>query len=291
MEEKTEEEHLEKGTSPELENPEDEIIAPNLNRETENMEVHHHPNVEKKNFKEYFLEFLMIFLAVTMGFIAENIRENIKEHKSAKVYAESMINDLKEDTTNLKLYLSYMTYASGNVDTFLQLITSDDIKNIPSGKLYWYGLFGAAENNFTPNDATFQQMKSSGSLRYFTNTTLAQRVAKYDRLCRQMLANLVGDHSLSLEVRKYRAQIFELKYNMQANNIYQSNKVLFNQQKIDSFILSNPSLLSYDKIIFNQYAEMVRSRFHKNFIKEASSLLSNANTLIGELKKEYHLES
>ena len=32
------------------------------------MEVHHHPNVEKKNFKEYFLEFLMIFLAVTLGF-------------------------------------------------------------------------------------------------------------------------------------------------------------------------------------------------------------------------------
>jgi hypothetical protein len=30
------------------------------------MEVHHHPHVEKKNFKEYFLEFLMIFLAVTM---------------------------------------------------------------------------------------------------------------------------------------------------------------------------------------------------------------------------------
>jgi hypothetical protein len=39
------------------------------------MEVHHHPHVEKKNFKEYFLEFLMIFLAVTMAFIGENMRE------------------------------------------------------------------------------------------------------------------------------------------------------------------------------------------------------------------------
>ena len=41
------------------------------------MEVHHHPHVEKKNFKEYFLEFLMIFLAVTLGFFAENIREHL----------------------------------------------------------------------------------------------------------------------------------------------------------------------------------------------------------------------
>ncbi len=34
------------------------------------MELHHHPHVEKKSFKEYFLEGLMIFLAETMGFIA-----------------------------------------------------------------------------------------------------------------------------------------------------------------------------------------------------------------------------
>jgi len=46
------------------------------------MEVHHHPEVEKKGFKEYLLEGLMIFLAVTMGFIAENIRENISEHRT-----------------------------------------------------------------------------------------------------------------------------------------------------------------------------------------------------------------
>lgn len=32
------------------------------------MEVHHHPHVKEKKFKEYFLEFIMIFLAVTLGF-------------------------------------------------------------------------------------------------------------------------------------------------------------------------------------------------------------------------------
>jgi len=42
------------------------------------MEVHHHPNVEKKNIKEYFFVFLMIFLVVTLGFIAENIRKKLQ---------------------------------------------------------------------------------------------------------------------------------------------------------------------------------------------------------------------
>ena len=52
------------------------------------MEVHHHPHVEKKNFKEYFLEFLMIFLAVTMGFFTENIREHFAEKKTTQQYLE-----------------------------------------------------------------------------------------------------------------------------------------------------------------------------------------------------------
>ncbi|MDP9048541.1 MAG: hypothetical protein M3N14_10415, partial [Bacteroidota bacterium] len=38
--------------------------------QTETMEVHHHPQIEKKGLKEYFFEGLMIFLAVMMGYFA-----------------------------------------------------------------------------------------------------------------------------------------------------------------------------------------------------------------------------
>jgi len=41
------------------------------------MEVHHHPHVEKKSFKEYILEGIMIFIAVSMGFAAESLREHL----------------------------------------------------------------------------------------------------------------------------------------------------------------------------------------------------------------------
>ena len=55
------------------------------------------------------------------------------------------------------------------------------------------------------------------------------------------------------EVRKSRALIFEFRYNEIANDIVQSNKISFNQQKIDAFIRSNPPLLNYDKVLMNQY--------------------------------------
>src|SRR5579859_201118 len=63
------------------------------------MEVHHHPEVEKKGFKEYLLEGLMIFLAVLMGFIAENIREGISERSKGHEYIHSFVEDLRRDTT------------------------------------------------------------------------------------------------------------------------------------------------------------------------------------------------
>ena len=41
----------------------------------------------------------------------------------------------------------------------MQLLAVNDLQTIPTGKLYWYGLWGGASGNFVPNDATFQPMK------------------------------------------------------------------------------------------------------------------------------------
>src|SRR5215467_9283583 len=65
------------------------------------MEVHHHPHVEKKRFKEYFLEFIMIFLAVMLGFFAENLRERIKDREQGKQYIRSLVEDLESDTARM----------------------------------------------------------------------------------------------------------------------------------------------------------------------------------------------
>jgi hypothetical protein len=54
------------------------------------MEVHHHPVVERKGFKEYILEGLMIFLAVTLGFFAESIREKIADKEKEREYITAM---------------------------------------------------------------------------------------------------------------------------------------------------------------------------------------------------------
>jgi len=255
------------------------------------MEVHHHPQVEKKNFREYFLEFIMIFLAVTLGFFAETIRENITEHRRARDFAGSMLKDLEGDTAQLRSYREYFNYCANNIDTLQQLLASDEPKNIVAGKLYWYGLFGGAHRYFVPNDETLQQMKSSGSLRYF-GTRVASAVARYDRFCRILQFNEQLQQNIYTEVRKSRAQIFDFRYNDVANNIYQAGRANFDYRRIDSFTKTNPPLLSYDKTLFNEYLELVRSRFIRGAnVGNADSLLKQAIVLMGDLKKEYHLKN
>jgi len=106
------------------------------------------------------------------------------------------------------------------------------------------------------------------------------------------------------ETRKARAHIFDFKYNDVANNIFHGNRVSTSgagtdpygrlvaarQAKIDSFKKTNPPLLSYDKALFNEYIEMVRSRFLYLKVENAEKLRRSAGDLIDLLNKKYDLK-
>ncbi len=258
--------------------------------EIKNMEVHHHPEVEKKGFKEYILEGLMIFLAVTMGFFAESLRETISEHSRAHEYATTLYSDLKADTVSLDKFLKRVDFAAANVDTLMQLLSANEPKDVPSGKLYWYGLFGGIQLGFAPHDATLLEMKSSGSLRFFTKPAINRMVAEYDQRLQFFKATLVNEQGIYTEVRKTKALLFNFKYNDAANTVTQRIYIKYNRPAIDSFIRTNPPMLSTDKVVFNQFVELVRSRFLRNQAQYADSLRHHAVVLLGALKKEYGLE-
>ncbi len=297
MEENTEEQHLDNPTGTHSENSPGDIIPaketePNTpDQEIRNMEVHHHGHHEgKKSWKSYFWEFLMLFLAVFCGFLAEYQLEHVIEHQRAKVFATTMVDDLAADTTQLIEYKRRVSYDAHNIDTLFQLLALADPKDISTGKLYWYGLFGGAQRAFLPNDATLQQMKYSGSIRYFTNKTIGRQVAQYDQLCRNIMENQQRDMLLYTEVRKLRGLIFDARYNQQANFIFSESRFLTDKSRVDSFVSTNPPLLTTDKSLFNQYVEMVRSRNMANMEVPADSLIQHATELIMGLRKEYHLE-
>src|SRR5271170_5423384 len=99
------------------------------------MEVHHHPQVEKKHFKEYFFEFLMIFLAVTLGFFAENMRENISEKDQAKELAKSLYKEIYSDSIIIHQKILGRLQKEDYIKYFVHYVRDSDLVN-PSLNFY-----------------------------------------------------------------------------------------------------------------------------------------------------------
>ena len=161
------------------------------------MEVHKHPHhvTHKKKWLEYLLEFLMIFLAVFLGFVAENIREHGAEKERLHQYLRSMLIDINRNigaldsaiNENKTMIVSYEALVGGLLRDTAMLDRSAFAKKL--GAIWLRG--------FINKNETFEQMKSSGTLRYITNEKLMNEILQYETLT---------------NFAQYRTEHFEQKY-------------------------------------------------------------------------------
>jgi hypothetical protein len=144
------------------------------------MEVHHHPNVEKKNFKEYFLEFLMIFLAVTMGFFAEQIRESFVQRGEEKEYIQSFYEDLSSDERNLPTLLKWVQKDIDISDSLKQLLNKADL-NTRANEAYvdLRYLIRQLGIKIFVSERTISQLKNAGQMRLIQNKMVTDSILDY----------------------------------------------------------------------------------------------------------------
>jgi hypothetical protein len=144
------------------------IVDTALTQESENMEVHHHPDLEHKpkRLREYLLEFLMIFLAVSMGFIAENYRESRINKEKERNYIENLTRDLKGDSDRIAAVIAENEHMMKAIDTLVK-IRALDFTEKANNDLF-FKLFADsrmyAPGIFKPNEVTLTQIKSTGGL-------------------------------------------------------------------------------------------------------------------------------
>ncbi len=167
------------------ENPTSEIKAlptANSKLQTETMEIHHHPDLHhaKKPWKEYLLEFLMIFLAVTMGFFAETIREGISENGKATELAKSLYQEVYADSVNMQYRLSLRMEKEHQMNYFRKYMKDSSLVHL-SDKFYpsFFWTFAISSViQFTPNNGILDQLRNSGSLRYFKSIELQNSISR-----------------------------------------------------------------------------------------------------------------
>lgn len=243
------------------------------------MEVHHHPHVEKKGFKEYLLEGFMIFLAVTMGFFAESYREHLAEVNKENDYIQTLIEDLTTDTTKIKgILVVERDVKLKSIDSLLFLLKTGQIKG-HENELYYLGRTATRYPIFQSNDRTVTQLENSGSLRLIRNEAASDSIISYEKEV-QFIYKLQDDEN------DERKQLYPVLCQMYDPFVF--------DKMVDGFNITrpndNPPLRSYDSNVQKDLA------FYISEIKGSDNLLiarlqkleTKAENAIAFLHKEYH---
>jgi hypothetical protein len=233
----------------------------NSKSEIKEMEVHHHPEVEKKGFKEYILEGLMIFLAVTMGFFAETIREGISESAKGREYIRSFAQDLRRDTAT---FSSVIAFDAAKLIALKSIFACyDSIENNSKSTGCLIPVMKSSISNRVANftDGTLQQLKNAGGFRLL-NKSDRDSVAAYDHAARayqnfestifQQRQDIVRNIYVKLVNFKARNELLpdSLAINAQSPLLFSNDKALINEYFNDLFL--------YRRVIMTQSAQLGR---------------------------------
>ena len=261
--------------------------------QSENMEVHKHPHhvTHKKKWIEYLLEFFMLFLAVFLGFIAENIRENAIEHERAKEYANLLIEDLSTDTTQLNTAAHVMNLIIMAGDSLGNLL-SKNAKLTKGGKLYFYEYLSSRSWNFISHDATIQQLKNSGALRYFRDTSLIRKIMNYEESVQIIYLAQNRFEPQKIENWNLVQKVFDQSYFYSTGDTTEFNLRL-NEEKVTRYMNNNYTLLTYDQGLIQQIRNWAYSSStnYKVEIKLLNDAKRQSISAMDALKKEYHLNN
>lgn len=294
MADNTQEEHLDNLANHPSENPPAEMNptnnteAVNPNQESNNMEVHHHAHHEgKKTWKNYFWEFLMLFLAVFCGFLAEWELEHIIEHSREKEFMESMVIDVKNDSTNLANMKATFGVVSIQIDSLIPLLKDNAQLDKHAKEIYQHQVILNLYTKWTYSDRTIDQLKNSGNFRLIRNKAVSEGISQYDGFIRNFIAEMQN----SLILKQWQG------VNDAGNDIFKSG-VFREYFKSGKFayrsveLPDTPYFLTKDKIVLDKFINKldqyaVYLDWFKLNIERAQYQNKELDSLI---KKEYHLE-
>jgi hypothetical protein len=254
-------------------------IDPNQSTTATAMEVHHHPHIHhKKKWKEYLFEFLMLFLAVTAGFFVENTREHYVEHLRANEYASMLHTDLVADTMIMNIISKYRNEQALRYDSLRSIIDTVPVEKINRQQLLRLSAEAGKYLHLIPNSGTLQQLKSSGSLRYFKNVELVSTITSYEEDLKH------GEYVQAEEKEFFAANVVPFK--LRHFNFPAAEGVHVRTS------LSPDMLVDMDKSSLLLYRNMLdRSAWFNGVLGESSFLRhkQKAIEILRLLKKEYRL--
>ncbi|MBK8520733.1 MAG: hypothetical protein IPL54_07600 [Chitinophagaceae bacterium] len=306
MADNTDEEHLDNPINNQSENPPDEITPAadaetiNPNKETENMEVHHHAHNpaephHKKNWKSYFWEFLMLFLAVFCGFLAEYQLEHKIERDRELVYMKNMLEDLKKDTSSINVAVNGNRFFVAGIDTLLNLLSNSQNDTMYQRRLFITSLVNTYY--YMPiqfSELTMSQLKYSGNFRLIRKHNVANALLQYEQgvnACKTNYDLLPNYFHIYESTNK---ELFNMTLARKAFKLIEQdfNYVFLPLSEIEKSVDKGKYLDKNDLTLFSKYYDDVLyyQTTLNNVINITAKQKSSADSLIQLIRSEYKLK-
>ncbi|MCS4435237.1 hypothetical protein [Aquiflexum gelatinilyticum] len=256
----------------------EENQVPEIEKDLSNKEVIN--TLKKKNWRSYAKEFFMLFLAVFCGFLAENYRESLSANKIEKEYILSLIEDLKTDTTNLSLYISFRKEKSVLMDSLADMMLSDN-RSLMGNQIYFLARQVFNEQAFIYSDGTIQQLKNAGNLRLLQKRNIVNELLTYEKKVKVLEEWYENDNRTKTTFREMGGRVCH-STEMNATMDSEMKSVL---------PTTNPQLITDDFATINEIAFQIHylSKMTMGNSLRAESLKSDAARLLQLIQKEYKL--
>ena len=261
------------------------------------MEVHHHSHTPRKKWTHYFWEFLMLFLAVFCGFLAEYQLEHKIEKDRAKELARSLYEELQQDSVNMSQRVNNRLRQEASLKWLMQYFKDSSLTNISKtfSIHFLYGIYFRTPSVFEARTVLLEQLKNSGSLRYFKNLKLQKLVGELSvaialindrqeietQVRAQLINPFIVDH-YDYDFNEKITQNGELLFNVAVEKYVNSDKIIpFQFKNADN--LGRENTINILGIFGISALRATRQQHFQRYIDLNSELLK-------ELRKEYHLK-
>lgn len=219
-----------------------EIVNPQP--ETKTMEVHHHPHhnhPHKKKFKEYLFEFFMLFLAVFCGFLAEYQLEHKIERDRAHELAKNFYDELKNDSAIVQTKVEFRIKQENALKYLMKYFKDSSLTDVSKTFQlnFMFGINFRSPSLFEPRTVILDQLKNSGSLRYFRNDELQKLIGDLSIAIRNINDRQALESSIRIEYINpiiIRHNDFDFSEQLSKNGTMSVIKATIEYEKNNEFI-------------------------------------------------------
>jgi hypothetical protein len=218
------------------------------------MEVHHHAHHDRKTWKSYVWEFLMLFFAVFCGFLAEYQLEHKIEKDRTEELAKSFYQELKNDSITAELKVKNRLKQEAALDYMIFRDSSFENLSKQFQINFEYGINFRSPIIFEPRTIILDQLRNSGSLRYFKNEKLQQlagelSVAIKTILERQQLEDIIRKEHVTPYHIQLNDQVFDNEMRRRNESFIEAIAVYEKSSDYFPFYIDKNEIIDRKKII------------------------------------------